>query len=184
MLAPMLYRKPCFRMIRIASLLFWVFFLFNPSASFAKTEQDIKAAYLFNFIKFVTWPTRPEQTDFTLCAIGEDPALEKIKLLEDRNIHSMSLHVELISSPNHNINCDVLYVGESEKKFIDKIVNYYAQSPTLTVSSTEDFILKGGMIGFITLGNIIRFDINLKQARETQLSISSKLLELANQVEQ
>jgi hypothetical protein len=40
------------------------------------------------------------------------------------------------------------------------------------------------MIGFITLGNIIRFNINLKQARETQLSISSKLLELANQVEQ
>ena len=171
-----------------SKLLYFASCLFIPlalhaSTGFAKTEQDIKAAYLFNFMKFISWPSFEGLSTFNLCVIGEDPAIEKIKLLESRSIHNLSLHVEQLYSLEGNTNCHAVFVGESEKKFIDKIINYYSETPTLTISSMDNFVSQGGMIGFITLGNIIRFDINLKQARETQLSISSKLLELANQVE-
>ncbi len=168
----------------LASILLWIPFLLYSSLSFPKTEQDIKAAYLYNFIKFINWPELEQQKEFNLCVIGDDPALEKIKSLDSRKIHKLDLHITHLYSLNANTHCDVVFIGESEKKFIEKIVKFYSHTPTLTVSSMEGFIHKGGMIGFITLGNIIRFDINLKQAKENQLSISSKLLELANQVEQ
>tara|TARA_R110001592_G_scaffold175308_1_gene414320 strand:- start:1759 stop:2310 length:552 start_codon:yes stop_codon:yes gene_type:complete len=167
----------------IASLLSIPIFL-NASTGFAKTEQDIKAAYLYNFMKFITWPIDEHQNQFNLCVIGDDPVTEKLKMLDSRPIHKQSLHVEHFYTLNSDTTCHVVFIGESEKKFTEKIINFYANTPTLTVSSMEGFVHKGGMIGFITLGNIIRFDINLKQAKETQLSISSKLLELANQVEQ
>jgi hypothetical protein len=166
------------------SVCLWFPLILHASIGFAKTEQDIKAAYLYNFIKFIVWPSLDDQAEFNLCVIGDDPVNEKLKLLESRPIHELNLHVEHFYTPKPNKRCHVVFVGESEAKFIDKIIEFYSHTPTLTVSSTENFIHKGGMIGFITLGNIIRFDINLKQAKETQLSISSKLLELANQVEQ
>lgn len=170
------------KLLLIASLL-WIPLILHASTGFAKTEQDIKAAYLYNFMKFIAWPSFEGQTEFNLCVIGDDPALSKIKMLESRQVHNLNLHVEHFYSLKNTTNCHALFIGESEKKFIDKIIKLYSDTPTLTISSMDDFVHRGGMIGFITLGNTIRFDINLKQARDTQLSISSKLLELANQVE-
>ena len=158
--------------------------LLHASTGFAKTEQDIKVAYLFNFMKFITWPSDENSDSFNLCILGEDPVNEKLKQLDGRSIHKQQLDVVYLIKPDANYHCHVVFVGESEKKFARDIVNFYSHTPTLTISSMENFTLNGGMIGFITLGNIIRFNINLKQARETQLSISSKLLELANQVDQ
>lgn len=172
------------KVLCIASAFLWFPLILHASIGFAKTEQDIKAAYLYNFIKFITWPDLELQTDFNLCVIGDDPINEKLKMLDSRPIHKLNLHVEHFYTPNNKTNCHVVFVGESETKFIDKILKFYSHTPTLTISSAENFVHKGGMIGFVSLGNIIRFDINLKQAKETQLSISSKLLELANQVEQ
>ncbi len=168
----------------LAASLLWIPLLLNASTGFAKTEQDIKAAFLYNFMKFIAWPYDEEQIEFNLCVIGDDPVNEKLKMLQSRPIHKLNLHVEHFYALNSEITCHVVFVGESENKFADKIIEFYAHTPTLTVSSIEGFVNKGGMVGFITLGNIIRFNINLKQAKKTQLSISSKLLELANQVEQ
>jgi len=158
--------------------------LLHASTGFAKTEQDIKVAYLFNFMKFITWPSYENIDSFNLCILGEDPVNEKLKKLKGRPINNQKLEVIELIKPDANYQCHVVFVGESEKKFTRDIVDFYSHTPTLTVSSMENFTNNGGMIGFITLGNIIRFNINLKQARQTQLSISSKLLELANQVEQ
>lgn len=158
--------------------------LLHASTGFAKTEQDIKVAYLFNFMKFIDWPESEYQDSIRLCILGEDPVNEKLKQLNGRTIHRLPLDVVFMLKPDENQSCHVVFVGESEKKFIHTIVDFYSNTPTLTVSSMENFTNSGGIIGFITLGNIIRFNINLKQARDTQLSISSKLLELANQVDQ
>lgn len=166
------------------ALIFWLPFILFSAPSSAKTIQEIKAVYLYNFIKFISWPASENQTEFNLCIIGDDPVNEKLLSLNSRPVQNFNLHVAQITQANDENNCQVIFIGESEKKFVSNILSFYAEKPTLTISSVEDFVTKGGIIGFITLGNIIRFDINLKQARETQLSISSKLLELANRVEQ
>lgn len=169
-------------MLVLASLL-CIPILFFSSLTVAKTIQDIKAAYLYNFIKFINWPDSESRDVFNLCILGEDPINEKLHLLNNRPVRQAKLYVKKIPQINANEHCQVLFIGESEKKFINTIVNNNQEGAVLTVSSVEDFVVQGGIIGFITLGNIIRFDINLKQARQTHLSISSKLLELANRVE-
>ncbi len=152
--------------------------------SHARSEQEIKAVYLYNFMKFVTWPDLASNSPFSLCVLGEDIVNDRLKTLAGQPVNGEALSIHFMSKPSSDQHCSAVFIGESEKKFIKEIVQFYSKTPTLTVSSVENFIQSGGMIGFIAQGNLIRFNINLKQARETQLSISSKLLELAIKVEQ
>jgi len=164
-------------------ILFGLSILALSAVCSAKSIHDLKAAYLYNFIKFISWPTElTDETEFRLCLLGEDPGNDKFKLLEQRPIHGRSLHVKTISTLSPSDQCTVLFIGTSEEKFLSDIITELGESPTLTVSSIPNFAVQGGTIGFVTLGNVIRFDINLGKATHNQLTISSKLLELANQV--
>ena len=159
----------------------------NSTSALAKTEQDVKAAYLYNFIKFIEWPATDNGQDIQiLCVLGKDAINDKLKLLNQRTVRGKILHVVDISGFEQSDieSCDILFVGQSEEKFLDKIFSNASSSstPTLTISSIDEFADQGGIIGFVKLGNVIRFEINLKQALDTKLSISSKLLELANKV--
>jgi len=158
----------------------------------SKSVFDVKAAYLYNFIKFISWPSieSASTTDnqinkasvFNLCLLGEDPSYKKLSLLDKRPIHGHTLTIKSIPKFSPSDDCKVLYIGASEERFLNNILPRIHSTPILTLSSIPNFANLGGTIGFITLGNVVRFNINLKQAEATQLSISSKLLELANKV--
>lgn len=153
------------------------------ASSLAKTEYDIKAAYLYNFIKFVTWPAPSENTaPLQVCLFGEDPINEKLLPLKEVRINDREVEVIDVTDKSNLSACTVLYIARAEKRQAQELITQLGTAPVLVVSDIEGFAKLGGTIGFITLGNVIRFDVNLKSARESQLSISSKLLELANQV--
>lgn len=156
-------------------------FLYTPY-SYAKTEQDIKAAYLFNFLKFINWPNDDIESGHRLCVLGKDSLNDKLKLLNQRSIRGKQLEVIAISDSKHTDVCSILFIGVSEAKLLENIFSSAHTNATLTISSIENFAELGGVIGFVKLGNVVRFEINLKQADQMQLSISSKLLELANKV--
>lgn len=177
--------KPLSRFKRLSkcmTALCCLFFIINSSICSAKSETEIKAVYLYNFIKFVSWPNLPQDAHYKLCLLGNDALNEQLEQLDQRNIKGRLLSVETISSFHQSSGCNILFVGQSEKKFVSEIISATQQTPTLTISNIDDFTDLGGIIGFIKLGNVIRFDINLNKAQQTRLSISSKLLELANQV--
>ncbi len=174
-------KKPGWVAISVTIL---ILLLTNAANSHARSEQEIKAVYLYNFLKFVTWPDLPSNSPFSLCVLGEDIVNDRLKNLAGQPVTGEAISIHFLNKPSSEQQCNALFIGESEKKFIKEIVQFYSKTPTLTISSVDNFIQSGGMIGFITQGNLIRFNINLKQARQTQLSISSKLLELAIEVEQ
>ena len=167
----------------LLSILLGSLFFLQTSVCSAKSVHDLKAAYLYNFIKFISWPDEPStDIEIKLCLLGEDASNDKFKRLEQRPIHGHPLLIKSINQYDDTSDCSVLFIGASEEKFLNDIFTTLGDKPTLTVSSIPHFAAQGGTIGFVTMGNVIRFDINLKQATKTQLSISSKLLELANQV--
>jgi len=166
----------------LPTLLFGLLLLSQASPSAAQPEQDIKAAYLYNFIKFITWPEFTSEQTFNLCILGEDPLNSTLKRLDQRLVHGASLKIQNISSLSPASQCRVIFIGHSEERGLDGIFSFLGQSPVLTVSTIDDFASQGGTIGFVTLGNRVRFNINLKHAQQAKLTISSKLLELANKV--
>lgn len=168
-------------------MLFGIIFLMplyvsSPSKAGETSENEVKAAYLFNFAKFVEWPERAFATKTSpiiLCILGDDPFGEVLTSLEMKKIKGRSLTVVRAHNKEQIKTCHMLYVSESEKKELPEILTKTDNKPWLTVSSIEDFASKGGMIGFVRKGKNIRFEVNLDMIKRVELSVSSRLLNLA-----
>ncbi|NVM21789.1 MAG: YfiR family protein [Desulfobacterales bacterium] len=145
-------------------------------------EYLIKAAFLYNFAKFVEWPTEAfpnDSTPITLCILGEDPfgdALESIKGKTIRGRDMVIRHVVRVEDLEH---CHILFVSASEEKRLPQILNTIRDKTILTVSDMNRFARRGGIINLVTVRSKIRFEINVDATDLVGLRISSKLLRLA-----
>jgi hypothetical protein len=148
--------------------------------------QLFKAAYIYNFGKLVTWPQgtwQSQESPFTLCTLGQDSVIEAIKKLSGRTIQG---HPVTIQSYKKNVPvgiCQILYVAQNSSHNFSANDGLYTESALLTVSEISGFIDQGGIIELYRENNRTRFKINLTIAHERGLKISSRLLNLASEVE-
>ena len=145
------------------------------------TEYHVKAAFLYNFSRFVNWPQPIEQT-FKICVIGENPFGQLLDTLIGKSVHDSILVVEEHSTAENAHDCQMAYISPSLEKNIDAVLTELKKHPTLTVSDINGFTHAGGMIELNLVGNKVNFAINTSAADTAGLSISSKLLNLATNV--
>jgi len=147
------------------------------------TEYQIKAAFLFNFAKFVDWP--PESfsqpnSPLVFGVLGENPFHEELaRTIQNKKIDSHPLVVKEFHSAAQATNCHILFISTSEKKRLPDILKILNGHSILTVGETDRFTEAGGMINFVLEGTKIRLQINSEAATEAGLKISAKLLSLA-----
>jgi hypothetical protein len=145
-------------------------------------EYEIKAAFLYNFAKFVEWPSTAfaqPQAPLIVCLIGEDslgPALDTI----DRKVaQGHELQVRRKVRLEETRPCHILFVADSERTRLPAILRAVAGASVLTVSDMDRFAEAGGVIGLYDVDNRVQFSVNLDQARSATLQINSQLLKLA-----
>lgn len=148
------------------------------------TEYQLKAAFLFNFAKYVEWPAEafPDKTSpLIIGVLGQSPFGGDLEqTIGNKTINGRSLQIkEQFHSVAEATNCHILFICTSEKKRLPEIFSGLRDTHVLTVGETDRFILTGGMINFVPEGNKIRFEINDEAAKKAGLKISSKLLNLA-----
>jgi len=147
------------------------------------TEYEVKAAYLYNFGRFVEWPSRadaPHTRSFNICVVGQDhfgAALNNT--LADETIAGKSVAVKRIQTAQDATSCRVLFISASEENQLKQILAGLNGSSVLTVSDMPQFSRRGGMVQFILDGSRVRFEINLASAQRAGLTFSSELLKLA-----
>ena len=164
----------------------------TPTESEMGSEYQVKAAFLYNFVKFVDWPAKsvPDGNEpMTIGIIGDDPfgkAFEplKNKLVKDKKIVLKRFkglnELKQSSQQIEDIKiCHLLFVCRSEKELFKEIINLVKDRPVLTIADTEGFLESGGIINFLMEEKKIRFEINHTAAKQAKLRISSKLLRLA-----
>jgi len=148
-------------------------------------EYKIKAAFLLNFAKFVTWPEREsfgKGQPFTLCILGKDPFGPSLAGIESRTVGKRRVHVRYIENPGQINGCRLLFVSSSEREKLADISAALRGQPVVTVSDIRGFSSSGGIFEFVTRGNKLSFIINLAQARKQGLHINASLLNLATEV--
>jgi hypothetical protein len=148
----------------------------------APGEYEVKAAFLYNFAKFVEWPEGAlEQRDrFTICVVGTSDVSEQLKrVVEGRNVSGLAVAVRTLEDADSDADCQMLFApgNASARSITEK-----ASSGVLTVGEYASFARDGGMINFVFIDKKVRFEINRKRAEESGLAISSKLLKLAHDV--
>jgi len=147
------------------------------------SEYQVKAAFLFNFAKFVEWPPESfakETSPLVIGILGDNPFGGDLeRTVQNKTINNRPLVIEQLHSSAEATNCQVLFISTSEKKRLPEIFNGLRGASVLTVSETDGFTEAGGMINFVWEGKKIRFEINNDAARKAKLKINSKLLSLA-----
>lgn len=145
-------------------------------------EYEVKAAFLYNFTKFVEWPTEATTDSgatFSLCVLGEDPFGKAFDSIQGEKIINKKLVINRFKELHDIEKCRILFISESEEKRLTQILKSLKGLHILTVSDTEGFAQQGVIINFYLEQNKVRFEINVDAARRSGLKISSKLLNLA-----
>jgi hypothetical protein len=155
----------------------------NVSAeSMQSKEYLIKAAFLYNFIKFVDWPSESFKNDaapINLCVLGDDPFGEALDTIRNKRVKGRRLVIKRVQRVEQIEGVHLLFISASEKRRVKQILRSLTDAPVLTVSEMEGFGQQGGIINFITVDNKIQFEINSDEAQQHKLKISSQLLKLA-----
>lgn len=148
-------------------------------------EYELKAAFLYNFVKFVDWPPEAfagEKSPLTICVYGKDPFGKSLDgAVQGERLGERSLLVQRPEALEELRGCHVLFVGRSERQRLPEVLGQVEGTPVLTVGDTDGFLRAGGIINFVLEDNKVRFLINVDAAERSRLRLSSKLLRLAKE---
>ena len=148
-------------------------------------EYEVKAAYLYNFSKFVEWPTAAfprETTPVIICIVGKSPLNDVIESLAGKIIKNRKLVIRQFSRAEDLNECHILFINAAVRTSHAQLLASIAPRSILTISDSKGFAAAGGIIEFIPAGGKIKFEINNRAAQQANLRISSHLLRLATTV--
>jgi hypothetical protein len=173
------------------------------AAAVASSEYRLKAAFLYNFIKFVDWPgeeTADNNEPIVIGIVGKDPFGDALKPLENKQIKARDViikHFKKLEDPEKSDGkdrdelqeqvevvrkCQLLFICPSEKTRLKEIIDLVKGYSVLTVGDTEGFLELGGIIEFVMEEKKVRFEINIASAKSAKLKIRSQLLRLAKKI--
>jgi hypothetical protein len=146
-------------------------------------EYQVKAAFLYNFTKFVEWPAHGFADDaapIVIAVLGENPFGDELeKLVHDRKVNGRTLHILRTQSAAAARSAHVVFIGhEDERQFEHELTALHAAG-VLTVGESERFAAAGGIVRFTMLDDKVRFEINVAAAERGGLKISAQLQKLA-----
>jgi hypothetical protein len=169
------------RALLVLSLLIALPFSALPQGS--PSEYQVKAAFLFNFAKFVEWPPRAfteTNSPIVIGVLGKNVFGNDLETtIRDKTVNNRQFRFKHFASATEATNCHILFISSSERDNLAKIVASLHHASVLTVSDTDGFIKAGGIVNFTFDGPKIRFEISDEAAKNAGLRVSSKLLSLA-----
>ncbi len=152
---------------------------FTPGArAQGPSEYHVKAAFLYNFTKFIEWPAQtPNLVD--ICIVGEDPFGNILDAtMRGKTLNSREIRIQRMKTGENPRGCRIAFMGASEHPR-RSVLESLQETNTLTVGESPGFADHGGIINFVIKDNRVHFEINVDAAERARLKISSKLLSLA-----
>jgi hypothetical protein len=153
-----------------------------PQISTAR-EYQLKAAFLFNFTQFVEWPSESlsePSTPLVIGILGEDPFGSYLdEIVANEKIDTHPLEIRRFRAESDVTQCHILFINLKGNAAQSEVFTSLKRKSILTVGDTDRFIRNGGMIRFVNENNKIRIRIDLEATKQAGLTISPKLLRLA-----
>jgi len=149
----------------------------------SSVEYQVKAAFLFNFAKFVEWPPDAFPSDkspITFCVFKHDPFGTSLdEVIRGKTINNRAILARRINELPDLKPCQLVFVNSAEDKLLSEILNSLKGTSALVVGEGDGFAERGGGIQFFLEDNKLRFAINVDAVQRARLNVSSKLLALA-----
>lgn len=150
------------------------------------SEYQVKAAFVYNFARFIDWPPQSFADDgspFVLGVIGDSEIASAVEqIVKGKTVSGRRMVYKRLSADAALDGCNLLLIGATEKRNVGRILDRLKDNNIVTVGETEGFVRYGGVIGFVVQSSKVGFDINVAAAGKKHLKVSSQLLKLARNV--
>jgi hypothetical protein len=160
--------------------------LASPSAAHAQSEEGIKAAFIYNFAKFTTWPAgafADANAPLTVGFVGADSIADLFeKNVAGKNANGRDFAIKRLTGATGAENCQIVFVGDPDQAAA--VFAALKGKPVLSIGSSDGFIAAGGTVNFIKDGAKITFDLNLDAGNSAKLTLDARLLQLARNKKQ
>ena len=147
------------------------------------SEYAVKSVFLYNFCRFIEWPSTAFSSPndpLVIGVIGQDPFGSLLaEAVQGETYHGRPIRIEHYRSARDIRRCQILFVSNAEVAHMTEILSALADSSTVTVGETDTFLDKGGMIALTSERSRVRLRINSAMLRGANISVSSKLLRVA-----
>lgn len=150
------------------------------------SEPDVKAAFLYNFTRYVTWPDGipPDAEPFRVCVVADRQTTEAIqRTMAGETVNARPTETHVPRTPEEVKRCQLLFLGRDAEERSKPLLKAALGAPVLVVGDGESFPARGGAIGFVIEEGKVRFDIRSRNAERNGLSISSRLLSVARRTD-
>ena len=150
-------------------------------------EEEIKAAFLYNFTKFIVWPDQTYTSSaapFRICLLADHTNGTVLEALHGKRVVDQLVEVIAFDNLPGNDSCQILYIGDSDRGTREKALAVVKGKPVLTIGENDGFAHQGGMINFYIDEDRVLFEINVEAVNRAGLTASSRLLSLARIVKE
>ncbi|CAN5218649.1 hypothetical protein BH24PSE2_BH24PSE2_21730 [soil metagenome] len=151
----------------------------------APSPDQVKAAFLYHFGAFVEWPSgAAPQEAITIAVLGAPRVAEELRqIVPGRTVQNRPVQVREIDSIDELADAQILFIGDSQGKRVQKLLDAIRGRPVLSVTQADDGLEKGAMINFALVDRRVRFEVSLSAAEQAGLELSSRLLAIALHVQ-
>jgi YfiR/HmsC-like/Gram-negative bacterial TonB protein C-terminal len=177
-------RRPQPRSVLGIGLAFLALQLFAPGQQQNASEDQVKAAYLFNFAKLAEWPRQalPDGSSPLVIGVsgGDEEFLDVLKaVVSGKIIGTRRVVIRPVNAERDMKSCHIVFFRASERKHIEAAVEGLARAGVLLVGEDESFLGQGGMINLVREHGSVRFEVNSDALDRSQIHFSSKILAMA-----
>jgi hypothetical protein len=159
------------------------FLVNNTRADFTPVhEYELKAVFLYNLGHFITYPPNTINSGyFSICVLGKDPFQGSLELASSgKQLHSQTVKLRYLQRVEESLDCQIVFISQSEEPILSNILPIFERYPILTVSDIPYFLSEGGMVRFVIRDDKVRLQIHQTNLSKAGLSASAKLLALAD----
>ena len=146
-------------------------------------EYRLKAAFVYNFIAFTEWPAATGST-LNLCIYGPDPFGPEIDGLQGKAINDRSIALQRKTAVDALRGCHIVFVGPQAQEALPRVLESLRGQPVLTIADSAGAMRRGVALNMNVAGGKVTFEANVQAARAHAVTLSSKLLRLATEVQQ
>jgi len=167
---------------------FWPALLLTLWSSWAEAqsaEDKLKAAFIYNFAKFITWPATvfDSRPAITVCVLGTSPITQAIAGMQGRSAQGKPIKILNLPQNTATPSCDITFIPKGERVDISAILATSRNTTALTISDVPGFATSGGMIELASEDKRVAFDVNLQELERGGLRVSPQLLKVARTVQ-
>ena len=160
--------------------------LAQPVSGQKASVDDLKAAFVFQFANYVQWPDscfKDASAPIVIGIVRNDGISKTLAAaVRGKTVGARSIQVVDVADEKAADGCHILFIDAKDDKKVDDFLATVRAKPVLTVSDDDNFTSEGGVIRLFLRDSKLRIEINIDEAGRSGLTISSKLLSLAQVV--